>query len=389
MTETPTKRRPRGADVPYYSVAHERYEVTITLSDGKQKTITSSKIGTQKQKWKEINAKLTEAKRQIEVGVDAAKGNQTVQKYMQEEWIPAYQLEVRDSTYEKRRQFLDNMITEFGGYKLKDLRPEHLQNWVMTKLAKRLAPSSLKLCYGLFKRILADAVGRGYLIASPCRGIKLPKVEEEEMNILDSQQRKIFRDHLSATGNRYESLFVVALTTAMRISEIRATKWKDIDFEKDKWGEISVCNNLVYLERVGYIKHKPKTRAGTRDIPLTELARKKLTAHRIVQKEQYLKTGVPWDEEVLVWQQDKIGEPFADSTIRRILNKALQECGIPRIRIHDLRHTAITWWLTSRMQLITAKKLAGHSRIEQTLKYAHALPETIQADMALFNAAVG
>lgn len=379
-------RRPQGEEAPFYSEAHQRYEATITLPDGKRRTVTSSTKGTRKEQYREANKKLAELKKQIEAGVDAAKGDQTLQKYMQEEWLPAYQLEVRDSTYEKRRPFLEEIMREFGGYKLKDLRPDAIQKWV-ARIAKRLAPSTIKMSYGLFKRILTDAVELGYLVANPCRGIKRPPIEEEEMNILGAGQRKTFLAYLSA--HRYESLFVTALTTGMRIGEMRGLHWSDVHFEKGKWGEISVRDNLVYIARAGYQEHKPKTRAGVRDIPLTDLAYKKLHAHRAAQKEQYLKAGVPWDEQVLVWQGTVIGKPFADNTIRRILNKALSECGLPMIRIHDLRHTAITWMIVCRMHLKTVQKIAGHAKIEQTLKYMHALPETIQEDMLLFNAAVG
>lgn len=378
-------RRPQGEGALYYSESHERWEGTVTLPDGRRKTITSSKNGTKQTKYQEAKKKLEELKKQVEAGGDAAKGDQTLQKYMQEEWIPAYQLEVRDSTYEKRRPFLEEIIREFGGYKLKDLRPDAIQKWV-TRIAKRLAPSTIKMSYGLFKRILADAVELGYLVASPCRGIKRPTIEEEEMNILGAGQRKTILSHLSETGHRYESLFVIALTTAMRIGEIRALQWSDIHFDRR---EIAVRDNLVYIARAGYQEHKPKTRAGVRDIPLTDLAIKKLHAHRAAQKEQYFSAGQPWSEEVLVWQGTVIGKPFTDNTVRRDLNKALSECGLPIIRIHDLRHTAITWMIVCRMHLKTVQKIAGHAKIEQTLKYMHALPETIQEDMLLFNAAVG
>ena len=382
-------RRPQGEGALYYSESHERYEAAITLPDGKRKTITSSTKGTKAQKYQEAKAKLEALQKQLQAGIDTRRGDQILSVYMQELWMPAYQLEVRDSTYEKRKPFLQKIIDEFGAYTFKDLPKamEHIQKWV-TRVSAKLSPSTVKLLSGLLKRILADATEQGYLLASPYRRIKRPKEEETEMQILNSEQRGAFLAYLSKTGHRYESLFVVALTAGMRISEMRGLRWSDIHFSSQKWGEIAVRDNLVYVAHEGYKEHRPKTRAGVRDIPMTELAHAKLHKHQLLQKEQYLKAGVSWSEEALVWQSTVVGKPFADNTIRRDLNQVLSVCALPEIRIHDLRHSAITWWLLCRMQVRTAQKLAGHAKIEQTLRYFVALPETIREDMDLFNAAV-
>jgi integrase len=377
-------RRPQGEGALYYSESHERYEAAVTLPDGKRKIITSSTKGTKAQKYKEAKAKLEELQKQVAAGTDIVRGAQTLSVYLQE-WIPSYKLGVRDTTYTKKQGFFKEITAEFGGYKLKDIRPEMIQKWV-TKMSAKYKPSSLKLLYGMFKCILTDAVEQGYLVASPCRGIKLPKVEEEEMTILDLAQRSSFL--VQIMGHRYETLFITALTAGMRISEMRGLRWSDVSFSKGKYGEIAVRDNLVFIAHEGYKEHRPKTKAGVRDIPLTELASAKLHKYQLLQKEQYLAAGHSWSEQELVWQGTTVGKPFSDSTIMRDLNRVLALAGLPVIRIHDLRHSAITWWLTCRVQIRTAQKWAGHATIEQTLKYFHALAETVREDLTLFNQSV-
>jgi len=372
-------KRPKGEGAFYWSESHNRYEATVTIN-GKKKTVASSTKGTKTQKYRECSKKLAEAKRLAEVGLDAAPGEQTVKAYM-EEWTDAYKTQVRDSTFAKRRFAFDRAIAEFGLTKLKDLGPKHIQTWV-TGMAKDLAPSSIEIYYGLFKKALADAVERGYLLASPCRGIKCPRIEEEEMMILDSEQRRIFLDFVK--GHRHETLFVTTLMTAMRSGEVRGLRWEDIHLDKE---EVDVRETLVYISRQGYEQHKPKTKAGKRAIPLVEPALTKLRQHRTAQRERYLSLGIPWSEQELVFQGRRPGAPFSEDAMRDALARILEAAGLPRLRVHDLRHTGITYMLLAGAQLKTVMKWAGHANVEQTLHYVHILPETLQKDIQSFKEA--
>jgi len=107
-----------------------------------------------------------------------------------------------------------------------------------------------------------------------------------------------------------------------------------------------------------------------------------LRAHRAVQKEELLRRGIAWNKNTLVfaiWQ----GTPLHAHDLRsHSFFPLLKKAGLPRIRFHDLRHTAATLLLLSpKVNVKAISEMLGHANIQTTLSvYAHVLP-TIQENI--------
>ena len=99
-----------------------------------------------------------------------------------------------------------------------------------------------------------------------------------------------------------------------------------------------------------------------------------LKRHRVKQLEKRLAAGTAWIDRDLVFPEDDGDYIIAETLVRRF-NKLLKEIGLPRIRFHDLRHSAATLLLSMGVPAKVVQELLGHSTINITMDvYSHVLP---------------
>ena len=138
-------------------------------------------------------------------------------------------------------------------------------------------------------------------------------------------------------GDRLEALYVLALTTGMRQGELLALRWRDVDLEG---AALSVRGSLS-RSSTGLTVVEPKT-VGRRHIPLGIIAVDALRRHRVTQAAERLHQGPGWMDNDLVFANE-VGKPIeASNLLRRSFEPLLKKAGVPRIRFHDLRHSAAT-----------------------------------------------
>jgi len=169
----------------------------------------------------------------------------------------------------------------------------------------------------------------------------------------------------------------VALTTGMRRGEILALRWSDINLEE---GSIQVKRTVDYITHYGYVETEPKTARGWRKILLSSFVVEMLNAHRLAQMEERHKAGDKWIDKNLVFC-GLLGDFFNPNYLLRVFKKVLDEAGLPRMRFHDLRHSAATILLSMGVNMKVVQELLGHSDISITLgRYSHLLP-SMQKDV--------
>jgi len=205
------------------------------------------------------------------------------------------------------------------------------------------------------------------------------------MQVLDQGQARQLLT--TASGDRFEALYVVALTTGMRLGELLALKWRDIDLEKAK---LQVRASVRYLKGGGYAFTEPKTKYGRRSIALTSAAKTALRTHRKRQNEERLRVGPGWQDAELVFP-NSIGTVMDGKRLtQREFHPLLQLAGLSHIRFHDLRHTCATTLLGSGINPKAVSEMLGHSSINITLNlYGHVLPHMQQQAADVMDAILG
>jgi integrase len=131
----------------------------------------------------------------------------------------------------------------------------------------------------------------------------------------------------------------------------------------------------------GWTFDTPKTNAGVRTIKLDPWILPILKQHKNRQDLEMLVACEAWEDYDLIFPTS-IGTPLHQTTLRRDFLKILKRTGLPKIRFHDLRHTAATLMLNNRIPAIVVSKRLGHSKTSTTLDtYGH-LIHTIQDEAA-------
>jgi integrase len=196
------------------------------------------------------------------------------------------------------------------------------------------------------------------------------------MKILDESQASRFL--ISIIGHRWEALFRLEVVTGMRQMEILGLKWDDLDWLHQT---IKVERQLVRPDGTGVKFLPPKTRSGKRIVDLDEITIKILRSHYERQQKERLTAGETWKEYGLIFTS-LIGTPIETSKLRRVFLKLLADAGLPRIRFHDLRHTAASLMLNHGVPAIVVSKRLGHARVSITEDvYGHLVPG-MQAEAA-------
>lgn len=150
-----------------------------------------------------------------------------------------------------------------------------------------------------------------------------------------------------------------------------------------KWADIQWTSGLLHLQRQvqtvpgqEWSFVEPKTKAGWRTIKLGEGTLQVLREHKFQQLAVKEKAGTRWQEFGLVFPST-VGTPGNPSNLRVDFNRVLAKAGIPRIRFHDLRHTAASLLLNHGVPIIVVSRMLGHSKPSVTLDiYAHLYQES-------------
>jgi integrase len=200
-------------------------------------------------------------------------------------------------------------------------------------------------------------------------GIKAPSSKKKEINPLSPDEARTFLE--TAHGDRFEALYVLAVTAGLREGELLGLTWDDLDLDSRT---LSVRRTLSEA-RSGRFFEAPKNGKG-RSIRLTNQAVEALRSHRKRQSEERQRLRTLWQDNGLVFPSQK-GTPMnAKNLTARSFKPLLERAGLPRaVRLHDLRHTCATLLLSRSVHPKIVQELLGHATIAITLDtYSHVLP---------------
>ena len=164
----------------------------------------------------------------------------------------------------------------------------------------------------------------------------------------------------------------LAVTTGMRRSEVLGLSWDSLDLEE---GRLSIRQSLVNVNNVPTLQSDTKTASGRRLVNLDELTVSVLKKHQTSQYEERLLAGSAWNNEHNLVFVSEIGEMLKPNRITRIFKTRVEDAGLPRIRLHDLRHTHASNALQAGIHVKVVSERLGHANIGVTLNtYSHTIP---------------
>ena len=200
----------------------------------------------------------------------------------------------------------------------------------------------------VLKKIFNSAVEWGKLKQSPIAGARKLATEEYEWTWLNREQSETF---LEACDDRWYPFFATLLWTGMRLGEVIALRWEDII-----WSSSQIRVRRSYY-RGQYVT--PKSGKG-RDIPMNSVLVEVLKGLRHLKGDLVFCTAE--------------GKPLDPANAKRPFQAALRRAGLPRTRIHDLRHSFASQLVAKGVPLKAVQELLGHADIKMTLRYSHLAP---------------
>ncbi len=347
-----------------------RYEAKFKVEEtGKYKSLYAS---TEKEAYR----LLEEAKFQQRQGTLATGPQQTVKQFL-EYWLEDVEKPaVRLRTYVNNRVVVyKHLIPGIGHFKLRKLTAHQLQLFYAKKLREGTSASRIVRLNAVLHKALDHAKRISLVGMNVADRLDLPKPERHEAHFLTPEQaRSLLRE---ATKKDLDALIALALITGMRKGEILALRWSDINLNK---GTLQVVRTVSYYGHYHFMEGKPKTKSSERSIGLPRVVVTMLVRHHEAQQERRSQVGEKWVDNNLVFCNRK-GGFIMDGTLTYQLNRLLEVAGLPRIRFHDLRHSAATILLGMKVPAHVVQKLLGHNDITTTLgTYGHVL-SSMQDDM--------
>ena len=319
----------------------------------------------------EVAAKLSKALADRESGLTFDADNVTVAQYLARWLSDSVRGTVRVSTFERHEQIIrTHLAPAFGRMKLKTLTPAHVRSLHREKLEEGLAPATVRKIHSTLHKALSQAVADG-LIPRNAADVKAPRPAPDEMHPLSEAEARTFLETVRETGDRFEALYVLAITTGLRRGELLGLRWDDADLDR---GTLRVGRALV-REGGRQVLGETKNRRGRRQVNLTPRTVAALKAHRKRQLEQRVKLASLYEDHGLIFSSEH-GTPLnPENLVKRSFKPLLNKAGLPEIRFHDLRHTCATLLLGRGVHPKIVQELLGHATIAMTLDtYSHYLP---------------
>lgn len=343
---------------------------------------------------------LNELKKKIvELNYNILKGERVdMSKLTLGEWYPQFiQIykvgKIKDSTLQNYIEYYDWYIkgSLIDRMPLKELKRVHLIAHFDDLAQKRnLAYTTLKSLASMIYNAIQQAAYDGVININPAKDI-MKEIQARPKKVKDAltvEQVRVLIDFLKREGEwQHVHLPVIAigLSLGCRCGELYGLTWKDVDFENEV---VKINHTIHYRKSKGEREHKffitsPKTAKSNREIPMTSEVKKLFEMQKQYQKDMRIRQDISIDGYKGFVFTTKLGTPYTHEAVTRTLDcvvkraneweakRALEEnrepVVIPRHTPHVWRYTLTTRLVESDVNLVTAKNILGHARLNTTI----------------------
>ena len=279
------------------------------------------------------------------------------------DWLSYKRTSVKTSTFYRYQYIISQYIIPYFKHENIYLLQDYDFNIFITHLSNnQISKKTVKDIILVLKAIL-KYIERKYKLDYTLDLIPLPKYSPEEIQILDENEKNILENYCLKSNSLREMGIAICLNTGMRIGEICALKWENIDLEN----RVFIVNKS--LQRIykgkkdtSILIDTSKTKNSIRKIPISD---KILTMLNMLNSNQ----DFSGKEYFLTGTQNKHIEP---RNYQYFFKKCLINCNIKEYHFHVLRHTFASNCIKIGMDAKTLSQILGHSTVNMTLnRYVH------------------
>ena len=318
---------------------------------------------------------------------------------------------LKDNTFQNYKYMYTQFVKpDFGNMKIVDLKRTDVRAFYNHLSDNQyLKTSTIDSIHTVLHQVLELGVEDEYLRYNPSDNAlkelkKAHNNDSEKRRALTLPEQELFEEFLSKQGqyNRWYPIFTVMIWTGLRVGEITGLRWCDIDFEEET---ISINHTLVYYSRGDkegcvFAVNTPKTKAGTRIVPMLPKVKEAFLQEKQNQEECEIKCNAIVDGYTDFIFINRFGGVQHQGTLNKALRRIIRDCNyevldsnhgdeevtlLPKFSNHSLRHTFTTRMCEAGVNIKAMQDILGHADAETTMDiYAEATKDLKRAELINF-----
>ena len=261
------------------------------------------------------------------------------------------------SVISKRQMIEQKILPYFGRKQMNEITPAEILKWQNEMMSMGYKDTYLRMIQNQITALFNHAERYYGLKVNPCKKIeKMGRSNARELNFWTKDEFDTFIGSFREDEGMYKLVFEVLFWTGCRCGEMLGLFYEDLDFRNST---ININKTFYRRNRQDYLT-SPKTESSNRKVTVPDFLMKELKAY----------TGSLYG----LKDQDRIF-PVTDRAIQKKLKSKSEALGLTKIRIHDIRHSAIAFLIEKNVQPLAIAQRVGHDSVNTTLNiYGHLYP---------------
>ncbi|MBS3948385.1 MAG: tyrosine-type recombinase/integrase [Dethiobacter sp.] len=296
-----------------------------------------------------------------------------------DKWLTGYKKgQLKAGTYESYETLVNVHIKPaLGKIPMAKLQANALQAFYNEKLESGrhdgeggLSTRTVRYLHAIIRQALQQAVKEGLLPRNVADATSPPTIKNKQMRPMAEAELVDFLEAIRE--DRLFAAYLLAATTGLRRGELLGLCWDCVNLES---GALTVQRQLLALKDSISLEETTKSKSGRRSVTLTDDAIRELKSHRKRQAQEKLLLGAAYQDSGLVFCRED-GTALNPKDFTKHFQRRLVAAGLPKVRLHDLRHTHATLLLARGIPAKLVQERLGHASITMTLDlYSHVTPE--------------
>lgn len=340
--------------------------------------------GKRRQKWhggfetrKAAEAVRARLIHELTTGFYVEPSRMTLEEWLVEHWLPVAKTRVKPTTHRAYRSAIrHHIVPHLGGMQLGQLTGQMLIRLYQQLLENGrvktdggLSPGTVISIHALLHKALADAVDAGLIARNPADKAKPPRPtsQTDELRYWTPAELKTFLELIE--GHRLQAALHLLAMTGARRGEIAGLRWVDVDLDGAR---ITIRQALNAVDGEIYVSSPKSSRGRTVDLDrhTVDVLRRHLEQQQ-ARGERYLNND--GGDGYIFRRRD--GSRIDPRQLSAAFRWVADQSDLPRIRLHDLRHSHATIAVKAGVPIGVVSERLGHANPEFTLhRYAHVMP---------------
>ncbi|WP_195269529.1 tyrosine-type recombinase/integrase [Eubacterium sp. 1001713B170207_170306_E7] len=375
----------------YRSIYADTYREIVALLEEAEKSV-SEKVALErlirKQKRKNLPVESLESMAENYSLDKLAQGSTPLRQCLVQWLEESKKFSVKASSYTRYCSIVyKHILPRLGDCPVNEVTAETVQDYIHYLCTdanhhKGLAPATIKIHLVLLSSFFEKMLEMELVQKNPCKNVQIPPRQKKKPDFLkQNEYQKLEKTLEDKLHDKRASAILLALKTGIRLGELAALRWTDIDLESRT---VHIRHSLQRVKaesperaKTEIVFGRTKSASSERDIPMNDSIYTLLYSYR---KNLEKSGGISQGSFVFSNRQGSYLDPRA---YQNYFSEVLKQAGIRCVNFHALRHTFATIAASRNMQISTLSRILGHSNPSITLQiYVHAVDEQDRIEMS-------